>query len=329
MKKYCTLFILVLVFCLNGYSQWFADIRCGYAVPVANDVNPQNNTLYYNHNAVYGYGEIFMSHTPETDVLKDLGENMPAYYVLNSGTNFSFDIGYQFSKILRLSLNGFYLNSSILPYERIKNNEYILTNSFENTITFFQHDDASNGITFTQLTNNSNLQQISPFIKIAIYKNVNKWDFSFYLNQGVSFYFIKKDIEILSHAYEYRNEIIINEKYNKIFKYTGQAGIEISYQTNNNISVFTDISFLHMSFTPDEGYITYRSTVNEQYDKSTNSWTKNENIIDDCEEISFIRDADNYDWRYRTSRKYKNNVLNFSLGIRYYFNAKNNVDKKE
>lgn len=121
MKKYCTLLIVIFISCFNSYAQWFADIRLGYSVPIVNEPKPLiNNTMYYNHNAVYGYGEIFMAHNMETDDYNDLGENITAYYVLNSGSNFSFNFGYQFSKILRISFNGFYLNSSFLPYEKIK-----------------------------------------------------------------------------------------------------------------------------------------------------------------------------------------------------------------
>ncbi len=321
MRFILLLIILLFVCCSIGYSQWFADFRCGYAAPIIKDANPIDNTLYKNHNAIYGYGDIFMGHNPATGIVQDLGENMPAYYVLNSGMNISFNFGYQLSKLLRISVNGFYLNSSILPYEKSVKNEYILTNSFVNTYTFFQHNSSSNGISFTQLSIDSKLQQFSPFIKIALFKKINNWDFSIYLNQGVSFYFIKKNIEILSHSYEYRAKQIIHEEYNKSFKYTGQCGVEVSYQLNNNIGVFTDLSLLYMNFTPDKAYITYRSVVNEQYDESNNIWVTNKNEFIEKEEITNVKIGENYDYRYRKNNIYKNNAINFSLGIRYYFNG--------
>ncbi|MFO7791348.1 MAG: hypothetical protein R6V32_12350 [Bacteroidales bacterium] len=333
MKKYCTLLIVIFISCFNSYAQWFADIRLGYAIPVVNDPKPLINTMYYNHNAMYGYGEVFMAHNMETDDYNDLGENIPAYYVLNSGSNFSFDFGYQFSKILRISFNGFYLNSSCLPYEKIEVDEYILTNSFENTITSFQHNNdsdgiASTGIAFSQLNIDSKLQQFSPFIKIALYKKINKWNFSVYLNQGVSFYFIKKHIEILSHGYEHRQKQIINEKYNKMFKYTGQGGVQLSYQLSDNIGIFTDISFLYMNLTPDEGFITYRSYVNEQYDETIDAWITNDSEFNEKEEITYIR-TDDYNHRYRKITHYKNNAMNFSLGLRYYFGSTKTKDNED
>ena len=201
---FTTLFVLFFQFV---FSQFSVDFSGGYAVPFSGGHQPFSKGKgipffpYYTKYEDYGYsyGEIYQR--DKTDYYLDNG--VLACYVLNSGLNFNFSMGYQPKSWFKISLGVFYLNNKYLPYEK-KGDDYILTNNFYQIATHVTYSDSVECQNTRYEHVKSYLQIITPLVRFEFIKSFKKMDISFFFNQGISFFELTQETQYVFHYLNYR-----------------------------------------------------------------------------------------------------------------------------
>lgn len=284
-------------------SQFFVEISTGYAAPLylTGDHERYDNM----------FRDIFTFDNETTFITKK--------YNMGNGIFIGGGLGYKNKGAFSFSLDGFYLNNYIVPFAY---------NSFQNVTEGENHYTTSEGnalVTNTYCFIYSYYgKRLTITPKIGVFHHFNS--FTVELNLGLSLSSIKI-YQIANKAikttYEPENEDgvfqkewthLIKECYQKNILVSPYLSLQVNYSINSDISLFSSISWSPLiQF--------YATNAWQYYDEETSK--ENGSLIYSAIDDNTI-DID------ATNQKYYNlSSLNFSLGIRYYFNNNNTSGKNE
>ena len=285
MKQFI-LIILVSIVNLTVNAQFYTQFDFGYSVYAESMKYTQFNNCecYYNLNT---------DKYDERSKVVGLDENeIPKGFFIDN------EIGYRLNKRFGFSLNTYYFNNQLY---KSTNNE--ITHIYHGYTVDNNNDSA---IVTTLRVYNFYSSHLSFTPQVSVYFNINKFSYVVSLGYTMSFikFFENMEETITNNTSDfYNNNKHDYEHYGKI---THLFTIRNSfiYNINKQILLLASVSYAPAHLNYDHTYQTYYKLETSPY------------IIN--EEDTEVRNTDHY---YPYDRFYSK--LNFSFGIRYYFNKKN------
>lgn len=296
--KRSNLFFLMAITLLSiapvAHAQFFAEISTGYAAPLYFTGDHENYDNMFRDRFIYNNDTTYITKK----------------YNMGNGVFACGGFGFKSKGKFIFSIDGYYLNNYIFPltynsFQNASEGENYYTNNNENNLI-------KNAYNFVYSYYGERLS-ITP--KIGLFQNINS--LSVEMDLGLTFSTIKIyqiSDKMLKTTYEPENDDGISQKewtqllkecYKKNILISPNLSLQVYYSINSDISIFSSISWspvIHF----------YATDAWQYYNEET--YNENGSLIYNIIDNNTIKiDA--------TNQKYYNlSSLNFSLGIRYYFN---------
>jgi len=285
--------LIILIFAISTFvvnAQFYSQLDFGYSTNFNNMKRTQfNNGEYYYNLDTKEFDE-------RSNVVTIEEYEIPKGFFIDNET------GYRLNKRFGFSLNTYYFNNKLY---KSTNNE---TTHIYHDYTVDNNNDSL--IVTTVRISNFYSSQLSFTPQVSVYFNINKFSYVVSLGYTMSFikFFENMDETVTNNTSDYNNNEKTNyEHYGKI-SHSFTIRNSINYRINKRISLLASVSYIPLSFNYDHTYQTYYK------------WVVSPNNVN--EEDTEEKDTNYY---YPYERFYSK--LNFSVGIRYYFNKNNNEDE--
>lgn len=299
-----TLVLLILPHIVK--AQFFAEINTGYAAP-----------LYY-----LGYSKINETNFPNSYRYYDNSANIDTSYITYSKYNMGNDmlfgaiLGYKIKNNWLISINCNYLNN----YKYNIFYKPFTTETLRQSNSFYENEEYSLYTYHKQKFYYGKRFSLTPSISYRILNN--KFGFESSLGLSLSYLTVYRNIEITEETIngytDFESSNLKSSVYKEYYNKNNHFGILFSlaflYQISNNLELHINTQLNALSgFFVDSGTRYYQS-----------NYLQIDGVV-----IENIENLNELDIPSTRPEYYNFNTLNFSLGIRYYFNKKDPADKNE